>query len=106
LNQLNAREIDEVIHSVYDEYEHEVGQEWARWRLLPVEFGVAFRKTPCAYCEQPIICGQLRINQITCHIECYIRQMQEALGVLERIHQRMIDRNIQIIREEQNEPTS
>lgn len=97
MNRRNTINIKKIINTVYDEYEQETGQEWARWRRFPFAFTVAQRATACQYCDEPIQRGQLRLNVPTCHIECYVRQTQEVMTILERIHTRMTDQHIPIL---------
>lgn len=99
LNQKQAREKGQIVYEVYDRWEAQIGNNWARWRILPMFVTVAKRQTPCEYCSEPIACGELRACEPTVHMHCFKTQMDKAMELYSEIKNDLIDRGM----EKQNE---
>lgn len=62
---------------------------------LPMYVMVAMRKTPCEYCDNPIVMGELRISVPTTHIGCFIERLTLSTKLIKRIEQKLIEQGME-----------
>lgn len=90
--------MQEVVANVYGDWENELGpgNEWARWRQIPMFCYVSKKKHSCAFCNRDILMGEIRTSWGS-HISCFVRQTAEAVRLVEVMKVRLDEQGHEVI---------